>query len=328
MYTSTKSQIIEIIKKNEQIQVKDLIRILDLTPAAVHRALKKLMDEGHIDKKGAPPRVFYFIKKQGTPRPLVELLPEDKEVIEKNYLYIDPTGKILTGLNGFIAWMRATKNYQKIENCVHDYLRVLAEAQAYKNQIGVIDATERFKKIFSECFLDKVYYYDFYSLIKFGKTKIGTLLLYGKQAQDKKIIAQISHEIEKVVHSICKQEKIDAIAWVPHSLIRKTQFLPEVRKNLKLKFPTIEVVKVYEGEIPIPQKSLSKLEERIINAKETMELTDLDISYKRVLIIDDAVGSGATMNELARKIRKKGVSHILGFSIVGSYKGFEVIREV
>ena len=49
-----------------------------------------------------------------------------------------------------------------------------------------------------------------------------------------------------------------------------------------------------------------------------------------VLIIDDAVGSGATLNEVAKKIKKISSKDIkvVGYSVVGSFKGFDVISEV
>jgi len=51
-------------------------------------------------------------------------------------------------------------------------------------------------------------------------------------------------------------------------------------------------------------------------------------SYSSVLIIDDAVGSGATINESAGKLKHRGISDLLyGLAITGSYKGFEVISE-
>jgi predicted amidophosphoribosyltransferase len=53
------------------------------------------------------------------------------------------------------------------------------------------------------------------------------------------------------------------------------------------------------------------------------------VSYNRILIIDDAIGSGATINEIAIKIREKGIAkEIIGLAITGSYKGFEVISEL
>ncbi len=52
-------------------------------------------------------------------------------------------------------------------------------------------------------------------------------------------------------------------------------------------------------------------------------------SFKRLLLIDDAVGSGSTLNQIAAKIKKSGVAeHITGLAIVGSFKEFDVITDV
>lgn len=49
----------------------------------------------------------------------------------------------------------------------------------------------------------------------------------------------------------------------------------------------------------------------------------------KVLIIDDALGSGATMNEIAHKIKDKlSPKEIIGYAVVGSYKGFDVLGVV
>lgn len=49
-----------------------------------------------------------------------------------------------------------------------------------------------------------------------------------------------------------------------------------------------------------------------------------------MLLIDDAVGSGATMNEIAKQIKNINLvsGEIIGLSITGSFKGFDVISEV
>lgn len=76
------------------------------------------------------------------------------------------------------------------------------------------------------------------------------------------------------------------------------------------------------------QKTLSKLEDRIKNASETMMVKEMSLKYKKVILIDDAVGSGATLNEAGKKLKERGVQKVYGLAIVGSYKGFEVIKEV
>lgn len=92
--------------------------------------------------------------------------------------------------------------------------------------------------------------------------------------------------------------------------------------------PSVELFKVFAGRLPIAQKSLSRLNERIENARDTIFIKDKDIPYERILIIDDALGSGATINEVARKLKQISNAKIYAYVIVGSYEGFEVVREV
>ena len=96
-----------------------------------------------------------------------------------------------------------------------------------------------------------------------------------------------------------------------------------------LKLPKIDLVKAYRGEIPIAQKTLSKLEDRIENARSSIFIKNTKAKYETVLLIDDAVGSGASINEVARKLKEENIAKkVVGVAIVGSYKGFDVISEV
>lgn len=97
-----------------------------------------------------------------------------------------------------------------------------------------------------------------------------------------------------------------------------------------MNLPEIKLVKSYRGQVIVAQKTLSRLEERITNARETIFIGEkAPRRYSRVLLIDDAVGSGATLNETAKKlIEQKIAQEVYGFVIVGSFKGFDIIREV
>jgi len=65
------------------------------------------------------------------------------------------------------------------------------------------------------------------------------------------------------------------------------------------------------------------------NAKNTIVVEENSV-FKNILIIDDAVGSGATLNEVAKKIRDKGLcrGNIIGLALTGSFKGLDIISEV
>jgi hypothetical protein len=108
---------------------------------------------------------------------------------------------------------------------------------------------------------------------------------------------------------LVSEQDVDGVVWVPHSIPRKVPFLPELRRLLALNKPEIAVVKTYVNGIPV--------------------IDQQQIPYQRVLLIDDAVGSGATLNEIARKLKQNHhVKTVYGFSVVGSYKGFDILSEV
>ena len=101
----------------------------------------------------------------------------------------------------------------------------------------------------------------------------------------------------------------------------------EMEKKLGLNIPTVSIVKV-KTPIIVPQKTLSKLEDRVENARETI-VAETAGRFGRVLLIDDAVGSGSTLNETAAQLKSNGIAkEVLGLAITGSFKGFDVISEV
>ena len=52
-------------------------------------------------------------------------------------------------------------------------------------------------------------------------------------------------------------------------------------------------------------------------------------AFNNILLIDDAVGSGATLNEIAKQLKNKNIAKsITGRALVVSFKGFDVISEV
>ena len=104
--------------------------------------------------------------------------------------------------------------------------------------------------------------------------------------------------------------------------------MKQLEDKLRLPIRKLIVSKI-KTEIIIPQKTLSKLNDRIENARRTIIVGE-SLHYNNILIIDDAVGSGATLNETAKQIKNKNMvsDMIIGLAITGSYKGFDVISEV
>ena len=137
------------------------------------------------------------------------------------------------------------------------------------------------------------------------------------------IIELTKERIERLVLEL----KVDAVAYIPPTIKREVQFMKVLERKLNVALPHVKLVKV-TGEIAIPQKALSKIEDRISNARVSIMVNENRV-FNGVLLIDDAVGSGSTLNETALKLKEKKLAKkVIGLAITGSFKGFDVIQEV
>lgn len=324
MTTDTKERIIQFIKAKGRARVIDLVGFLGIGTTAIHRQLKKLVAIGILIKIGTAPKVFYVLAEKGA-GPGEE--GKTNETVEKTFLYVTPSGEMLYGRKGLEVW--AKKAGRETNSAIAEYVKIREKASSFVGNQGWIDATEKIKNTFKDIYVDKVLYKDFYALPVFGKTRLGQLVLYGKQSQNAEIIRRTAEESKELIERIIAFFDIQAIGFLPHSIPRRLQYLKEFRKYLNLELPEIDLVKAYIGKIPVAQKTLTSLGERIENARKTIMIKDLEPRFESIMLIDDAVGSGATLNETAKKLKAIGVAKkVIGFAVVGSMKGFEVIREI
>lgn len=325
MVTDTAEKIIKYIEIKQQVTAHELANYLGISRQAFYKQITKLMKDGSVYKTGRPPKVFYLIKEQGVIKKDEIIKPELKKIIDKNYLIITPAGEMKNGMNGFSYW--CSRNNLSLKKTAEEYVKTLAKYDAWKKD-GIIDGTKKLKGSFKEIGLNKMFYLDFYAIERFGKTRLGQLLLYAKQSQDKKMIRKISDEAHSPILKLIKKYQIDAVAFIPPTVKREVQLMKELENSLSLSLMEINLVKA-KTEVIVPQKTLNKLEDRIENARKSIFVNDKKIC-KNILLIDDAVGSGATLNETALQIKKMKIcsGKIIGLAITGSFKGFDVISEV
>jgi biotin operon repressor/hypoxanthine-guanine phosphoribosyltransferase len=325
MKTDTGKKIIEYVRQKQEARADDLIRQLNLSRVAIHKQLKKLTEQGNLRKIGRPPKVFYQLAAAVIPLASHNLNPKQAEIIDTNYLIITPSGEKMEGVKGFAYW--CAKTNQPLSKTAKDYVSALAKYQRYRRH-GLISGMSKLKHTFGHVYLDRLFYLDFYSLERFGKTKLGQLLLYAKQSQDKKLIGELVDGIKKQIKTVIADNKISSVGFIPPTVKRQVQLMKELEKKLHLNLRTIVLTKI-KTSVVVPQKTLSKLADRIENARQTIIVEEKG-RHNNILLIDDAVGSGATLNETAAQIRAKKLvkGKIVGLAITGSFKGFEVISEV
>lgn len=325
MDIKTSEKILNYIKDKGQASGNELADFLGITTRAVRKQLANLLEIGSVQKKGTPPRVYYFInEEQKTGAVEIIFDKKTKKVLDENFLLISPSGDRKEGTQGFIEWCNK-RNEDPIKTAT-DYVQLCKKYNEYKKD-GFIDGKYKIGHTFKEVFLDKVYYMDFYSIERFGKTKLGQILLYAKQSQSRELIRELISEVKPRIEELIKRLSVDAVGFIPPTVRRELQLMKEIERQLNLSLPTISLIKV-KKEISVPQKTLTKLDDRVENAKSTIIL-DESRKFKTILLIDDALGSGATLNETARKIKGQGLADIVvGLAITGSFSGFEVISEV
>lgn len=322
----TSEKIVDYLQRNGQSATASLVDYLGITDRAVRKQLKNLLEEDKVIKAGRAPRVYYSANSiNNSDISFISIPKTIQGLIEEQFYYVSARGTVHVGYEGFLFWCKQ-RNLDP-QKSAEQYSKTAQKYSLYKIN-GLIDGMYKMKTTFDEVYLDEVFYIDFYSIEIFGKTKLGQMLLFAKQSQSRDLIYDIADIVKPSVTGLISRYNIDGVGFIPPTVKRELQLIKLLRRRLSLNVREVSINKI-KTPITVPQKTLTKLEDRIVNARETMSLDEKG-QYNNILLIDDAVGSGATLNEVARKIRRKGVckGKIVGLAITGSVKGFDVISEV
>ena len=324
-----KDKILKALNEKGDLSVKELVDMLDVSKQAIHIAINQLLEQEVILKFGRTPKTIYRLndKQQVAKADFTLINSENQAYLVKNFLLITEIGKMMEGIEGFSLWCK--KRDLPVEKTLDEFLKTKLKYDIYFDANGIIDGKEKLvnTKAYDKIHLDDILYLDFYAIERFGKTRLGTLLHYAKQGQNKFLMKILLSEIKQKVQLLLQTTPFDAVGFVPPTIRREVQIMKYLETHLKVNLPKINIQKI-SGIIPVPQKSLNKIEERISNAENTFAITET-VKYNHVLLIDDAVGSGSTLNQIAGKIKQKGIAQkITGLAIVGSFKGFDVITDV
>ncbi|MBK8398305.1 MAG: hypothetical protein IPL26_24075 [Leptospiraceae bacterium] len=321
-----KNKILQLLLEKGEANPREIADYTGFSRQYVHKKLSQLLDSKEVIKIGTPPLVFYQINSNRRVEETEVIGENDKSFLKEHFIEITEDGSLLEGLEAFAYWCQKRK--LPLEKTIQEYRQTLLKYKAFRNEHDFINGIEKIKstKGMDVIHLDGLYYLDFYAIERFGKTLMGQLLHFAKQGQNKKLSLRLIQMSALKIHKLIEILKIDAVGFIPPTIRRDVQFMHLLEKNLNIKIAQIKILKV-KGEIIVPQKALSKMEDRILNARQSLFPKETR-SFNKVLLIDDAVGSGATLNETANKLKLKGIGkEIYGLAITGSFKGFEVISE-
>lgn len=333
-------QILDVFETNEIIWATEISIKLWKSRTIIHKYLKELVKQKKLKKVGNWPLTKYKIvnTELSTNNSLEsnntlnsDFLPDYKttKTLEDIFYKFTPEWRILIGFNWLKEW--CSERNLDVEEKVVNYISIYNHIQSLQDDCWLLKAKDTFWKHFEKVYLDNIYYADQYKRMEFGRGKLAEMTFYAKTSQNKELINQSINEIILKLECFIKKEKFDAIAITPWSIDRKNQLLQFLKNELKgLQIPFVNVIKYYANNIAIPQKSLKTREQRIQNARNTIFVDDKNIwKYKKVLLIDDFVWSGSTLNETASKLKKEWVNIVYWFAFVWNLNlEYEVINEV
>ncbi len=317
-------KVYEYIFKYQPIRPNVIVKGLGLSEKTIYKHLASLLKAKKIEKNGDKGKIFYTTRNIDST--LSEIKNLNDTLIESYYIYVSPNGEIIRGLQGFNTW--CNKNSLNSKKVKAQYIKRLKELNKLKKN-GLLSGKDKILSGQKDLFIDEVFFSDFYTFNHFGKTKLGQLIYVAKNSQNVELIDEISTIIYQSIQYLIDKYAIKMICYIPPTIDRKIQIMHELENSLNIQLPKIKIEKV-SSKTKIAQKTLKKLEDRIINAQKTISVNPIQEIIGNVLIIDDATGSGATLNETAKKIKliSKRKTKIIGYTVVGSYKGFDVISEV
>ena len=328
---SIKSKVLDLFETSKELTVKEIVDKLAASKQMVHIVLNQLIEDRIVEKLGRAPKTVYRLFGAGSAKTVapvdLEITEKDREFLKKNFLAVTETGNLLEGIAAFDNWCKqrrlpVLKTLSEFKDTREKYAPYY-DAQGNINGLDKLEKTKGYETIW----LDDLYYLDLYAIERFGKTRLGVLLHYAKQGQNKYLMEIMMKETAERIRSFVSMHQADAIGFIPPTIRREVQIMKYIQTRLNIALPVIEIKKL-SGIIPVPQKSLAKLDERIRNAENTFVVTD-QRKFKNVILIDDAVGSGSTLNQIAGKIKNKDVArNVVGLAVVGSFKGFDVITDV
>ncbi|HIP33738.1 MAG TPA: hypothetical protein EYG89_03190 [Bacteroidia bacterium] len=330
---TTKAGISFLLNNIDQATIENIANAWNVSIASAKKYIKKFVDEGIVEKIGKPPKkINYLLAQQSSTH---QYSNEQERVIERNFIYITPDGRLFDGTKGFEKFITSKYGEQVtegIDKIARKYLEIRDEYYGLDEGVKRIDATNKIIQTFKGgTSMERVFYGDFDELPIFEKTQLYQLVTVAKSGhRDTELMMKIINKIQNSINEIIEKYEVDAIGFIPPTIMRRTQVMTFVKKRLNLKISQEQIgINKVDNLLPIPQKGLRRLKDRKLNAKNSITVNSPK-QYKSVLLIDDVVGSGATLNETAKKILNQDIAQkVYAFAITGSAKPgeFEIIPE-
>ena len=132
----TTEKIYSIIRESGTASPAYLAQETGLGRAMLHRHLKRLHEQGFIEKLGKPPRVVYQAAQSNQQRSqttVEKIDPSNQQLIDQIYAYVTATGHIKKGCEGFVEWAEKTNQSANLESLAEEYCALQTELAKFRS---------------------------------------------------------------------------------------------------------------------------------------------------------------------------------------------------
>lgn len=303
---SSLQQVINCFEWDRCLSPIELVAILWKSKVVIHKYLWELLKQWKLSKSGSGPQTVYqltsewyspsleltFFKWNGLVT-IPELWYKDSKVIENNFFMIND------------KWVERSRVMWFVRYCESLWISAEQNASAY---ISLVQQREnkKNKSWLLECNLPNVHYVRKISTIdpvsywSRRNSRLSELIKSAKIKQDRTHIVEIIELLETRLASYIYHNRVDAICVIPAKNQRVTQLMTHIKSRLR-QYP-VQIIQSFwtpSWVISVQKPSIFPL---------------------NVLLIDDSVHSGDTLNHVAFHISKRGVQHIDALCLVGEVK--------
>lgn len=315
----TKQKIIDLLR-DQYLSPRDLQHELGVSASVVHDHLRDLIEQGLVEKFGSAPRVSYAARKKTA-----------VDVVNEQFIFQDSLGVLHAGINGFRLWSERGLKKLSFEEKIDLYAKRISVMES-NNHDGVFDMTEKLQKIVAmgeRANLKEMACLSLRTLQDFGRTKMGVYVDIVKSVGHTKIMDTVLDFSVPLIIAYAKRQQVNAVGFIPPTRSRPKQIMTLLEKRFRkgpLRVAAIDIKKI-RRDIPREQKTIRDLQDRIYNADNTFHISNYSHvhNYKKILLVDDFIGSGTTLNQVAKMLRKRGfVGEVFGLGVVGEERGYSV----
>jgi len=310
-----KNKLIDYIWQNKTVNIWEIVEHFGVTKMTVHRHLKNLCSNWLVTKRGGWPNTIYEITSSENMTQFLLSIPLNIRAALDNHRYqINKIWKIFWWASGFCSW--CIKRNLDVSKESHKRYQYFLMTETMRLDSGCIDASKKLIWYWNDT-LDGLFYQDIYAWPQYGKSKRWTLLEISKIQPTNNLLWEILFHIKPSIQKLVFSKKIDALCFIKPTMSRKLQIMTYLETNINITLPIIPLKK--KPWFFPPQKSIKHKSDRIANANASFLIKNYKSIHNHVLIIDDAVWSGATLIENAKRIKESGIAKkVSWYAITGT----------